>query len=190
MCGDIAGPWGAGGPSGEGPQRTPTVPSVCARPSSTRARRPLGPCTPPASRGECGRVRDERGAKAGSEVAAGWCGRGCRRAPLPRPPLHTPRATRLFCDVYNPQSKTYCKRLQVLCPEHSRDPKVRLSHPRSLPPPMLTPSFLMQPFFAFLPSLCLHLPSRSFPLLRTCHFPHPPRDPHRCQPTRYAGAPS
>lgn len=36
------------------------------------------------------------------------------------------RATRLFCDVYNPQSKTYCKRLQVLCPEHSRDPKVRV----------------------------------------------------------------
>ncbi|XP_026539945.1 CXXC-type zinc finger protein 1 [Notechis scutatus] len=35
-----------------------------------------------------------------------------------------PRATRLFCDVYNLQSKTYCKRLQVLCPEHSRDPKV------------------------------------------------------------------
>ena len=34
------------------------------------------------------------------------------------------RATRLFCDVYNPHSKTYCKRLQVLCPEHSRDPKV------------------------------------------------------------------
>lgn len=34
------------------------------------------------------------------------------------------RSTRLFCDVYNPQSKTYCKRLQVLCPEHSRDPKV------------------------------------------------------------------
>uniref|UniRef100_A0A8C7RBB6 CXXC-type zinc finger protein 1 n=1 Tax=Oncorhynchus mykiss TaxID=8022 RepID=A0A8C7RBB6_ONCMY len=33
-------------------------------------------------------------------------------------------ATRLFCDLYNPQSKTYCKRLQVLCPEHSRDPKV------------------------------------------------------------------
>ncbi|XP_021573401.1 CXXC-type zinc finger protein 1-like [Carlito syrichta] len=32
--------------------------------------------------------------------------------------------TRLFCDVYNPQSKSYCKRLQVLCPEHSRDPKV------------------------------------------------------------------
>uniref|UniRef100_A0A8C5EVY1 CXXC-type zinc finger protein 1 n=1 Tax=Gouania willdenowi TaxID=441366 RepID=A0A8C5EVY1_GOUWI len=33
-------------------------------------------------------------------------------------------ATRLFCDVYNPHSKTYCKRLQVLCPEHSRDPKI------------------------------------------------------------------
>uniref|UniRef100_A0A3Q3FF57 CXXC finger protein 1 n=1 Tax=Labrus bergylta TaxID=56723 RepID=A0A3Q3FF57_9LABR len=37
---------------------------------------------------------------------------------------HKDVATRLFCDVYNPQSKTYCKRLQVLCPEHSRDPKV------------------------------------------------------------------
>ncbi|XP_068388711.1 CXXC-type zinc finger protein 1-like [Eschrichtius robustus] len=33
-------------------------------------------------------------------------------------------ATRLFCDVYDPQSKSYCKRLQVLCPEHSKDPKV------------------------------------------------------------------
>uniref|UniRef100_A0A8W4FQ02 CXXC-type zinc finger protein 1 n=1 Tax=Sus scrofa TaxID=9823 RepID=A0A8W4FQ02_PIG len=33
-------------------------------------------------------------------------------------------ATRLFCDAYDPQSKRYCKRLQVLCPEHSKDPKV------------------------------------------------------------------
>ncbi|CAK7313288.1 CXXC-type zinc finger protein 1 [Vulpes lagopus] len=33
-------------------------------------------------------------------------------------------ATRLFCDVYDPKSKKYCKRLQVLCPEHSRDNKV------------------------------------------------------------------
>lgn len=39
-------------------------------------------------------------------------------------PTHIEGATRLFCDVYNPQSKTYCKRLQVLCPEHSRDPEV------------------------------------------------------------------
>ncbi|KAM9856007.1 CXXC-type zinc finger protein 1a [Aulostomus maculatus] len=39
-------------------------------------------------------------------------------------PTRIEGATRLFCDVYNPQSKTYCKRLQVLCPEHSRDPKV------------------------------------------------------------------
>ncbi|XP_027527513.1 CXXC-type zinc finger protein 1 [Neopelma chrysocephalum] len=38
-------------------------------------------------------------------------------------PTRIEGATRLFCDVYNPQSKTYCKRLQVLCPEHSRDPK-------------------------------------------------------------------
>ncbi|XP_044528947.1 CXXC-type zinc finger protein 1-like [Gracilinanus agilis] len=30
----------------------------------------------------------------------------------------------LFCNVYNPQNKTYCKRLRVLCPEHSTDPQV------------------------------------------------------------------
>uniref|UniRef100_A0A8C2ZES8 CXXC-type zinc finger protein 1 n=1 Tax=Cyclopterus lumpus TaxID=8103 RepID=A0A8C2ZES8_CYCLU len=41
-------------------------------------------------------------------------------------PTRIEGATRLFCDVYNPQSKTYCKRLQVLCPEHSRDPKISL----------------------------------------------------------------
>lgn len=39
-------------------------------------------------------------------------------------PTRIEGATRLFCDVYNTQSKTYCKRLQVLCPEHSRDPKI------------------------------------------------------------------
>ncbi|XP_019574787.2 CXXC-type zinc finger protein 1 [Rhinolophus sinicus] len=32
--------------------------------------------------------------------------------------------SRLFCDRYDPKSKRYCKRLQVLCPEHSKDPKV------------------------------------------------------------------
>lgn len=30
----------------------------------------------------------------------------------------------MFCDFYNPSSLTYCKRLRVLCPEHSKDPKV------------------------------------------------------------------
>lgn len=30
----------------------------------------------------------------------------------------------MFCDFYNPINKTYCKRLRVLCPEHSKDPKV------------------------------------------------------------------
>lgn len=30
----------------------------------------------------------------------------------------------MFCDFFNPNSKTYCKRLRVLCPEHSKDPKV------------------------------------------------------------------
>ena len=30
----------------------------------------------------------------------------------------------MFCDYYNSQQKTYCKRLKVLCPEHSKEPKV------------------------------------------------------------------
>ncbi|XP_037936051.1 CXXC-type zinc finger protein 1-like [Teleopsis dalmanni] len=30
----------------------------------------------------------------------------------------------MFCDFYNPASKTYCKRLRVLCPEHCKDPKI------------------------------------------------------------------
>ncbi|XP_070502555.1 CXXC-type zinc finger protein 1-like [Chironomus tepperi] len=30
----------------------------------------------------------------------------------------------MFCDFYNVVNKTYCKRLRVLCPEHSKDPKV------------------------------------------------------------------
>ncbi|XP_014790125.1 CXXC-type zinc finger protein 1 isoform X1 [Octopus bimaculoides] len=30
----------------------------------------------------------------------------------------------MFCDAYNHQQKTYCKRLKVLCPEHTREPKV------------------------------------------------------------------
>ena len=29
----------------------------------------------------------------------------------------------MFCDYYNPKEDTYCKRLQVLCPEHNPDPK-------------------------------------------------------------------
>ena len=29
----------------------------------------------------------------------------------------------MFCDYYNPKEETYCKRLQVLCPEHNPDPK-------------------------------------------------------------------
>lgn len=30
----------------------------------------------------------------------------------------------IFCDFFNPASNTYCKRLKVLCPEHSKDAKV------------------------------------------------------------------
>ncbi|XP_026947108.1 CXXC-type zinc finger protein 1-like [Sagmatias obliquidens] len=39
-------------------------------------------------------------------------------------PTRIEGTARLFCDVYDPRSKSYCKRLQVLCPEHSKDPKV------------------------------------------------------------------
>lgn len=31
---------------------------------------------------------------------------------------------RMFCDFYNPKEQSYCKRLQVLCPEHNQDPKI------------------------------------------------------------------
>jgi len=30
----------------------------------------------------------------------------------------------MFCDFYNTQQRTYCKRLKVLCPEHLKEPKV------------------------------------------------------------------
>lgn len=30
----------------------------------------------------------------------------------------------IFCDFFNAQQKTYCKRLKILCPEHSKEPKV------------------------------------------------------------------
>ena len=29
----------------------------------------------------------------------------------------------MFCDFYNPKEGTYCKRLQVLCPDHNPDEK-------------------------------------------------------------------
>ena len=32
----------------------------------------------------------------------------------------------LFCDYYNSQQKIYCKRLRVLCPEHTKEPKVKI----------------------------------------------------------------
>ncbi|CAG9832145.1 unnamed protein product [Diabrotica balteata] len=30
----------------------------------------------------------------------------------------------IFCDFYNVEHRTYCKRLKVLCPEHCKDPKI------------------------------------------------------------------
>jgi len=30
----------------------------------------------------------------------------------------------IFCDTYNKTNRTYCKRLRVICPEHSKDEKV------------------------------------------------------------------
>lgn len=30
----------------------------------------------------------------------------------------------MFCDNYNPSTGMYCKRLRVLCPEHTKEPKI------------------------------------------------------------------
>ena len=30
----------------------------------------------------------------------------------------------MFCDYYNPQTKMYCKRLKVMCPEHEKEKKI------------------------------------------------------------------
>ena len=32
--------------------------------------------------------------------------------------------TNIFCDKYDSSQQTYCKRLRVLCPEHTKEPKV------------------------------------------------------------------
>lgn len=32
--------------------------------------------------------------------------------------------TPIFCDVFNPVNSTYCKRLKVLCPEHTKEAKI------------------------------------------------------------------
>jgi hypothetical protein len=32
----------------------------------------------------------------------------------------------LFCDNYDRTNNLYCKRLKIICPEHSRDPKVKI----------------------------------------------------------------
>ncbi len=32
--------------------------------------------------------------------------------------------TNIFCDKFDSSQKTYCKRLRVLCPEHTKEPKV------------------------------------------------------------------
>lgn len=101
--------------------------------------------------------------------------------------LTSARATRLFCDVYNPQSKTYCKRLQVLCPEHSRDPKVRFSFnylrptlpcpalPGVSQPFLLSTSLLFFPVsFYFLPFLSVISSSSSFASFSLSRFSIPP----------------
>lgn len=114
--------------------------------------------------------------------------------------VNTTRATRLFCDVYNPQSKTYCKRLQVLCPEHSRDPKVRFflkplhpvlpcftSHTHSFFSFLLS-SFSFPVSFRSHPLLFNHLPRLPFCLLLTpLTYSHLPCCLCRCQLMRSVG---
>ena len=38
-------------------------------------------------------------------------------------------STNIFCDKYDSSQKTYCKRLRVLCPEHTKEPKVQAKLP-------------------------------------------------------------
>ena len=38
-----------------------------------------------------------------------------------------PCRTDIFCDKYDPVQNTYCKRLRVLCPEHTREAKVTIT---------------------------------------------------------------
>ena len=38
---------------------------------------------------------------------------------------HPHDSTNIFCDKYDAVQKTYCKRLRVLCPYHTKEPKVR-----------------------------------------------------------------
>jgi len=38
--------------------------------------------------------------------------------------MYFSQRTDIFCDRYDPVQNTYCKRLRVLCPEHTREPKV------------------------------------------------------------------
>jgi len=33
-----------------------------------------------------------------------------------------------ICDHYNASTKSYCKRLKVICAEHAKDPKVSETH--------------------------------------------------------------
>jgi len=44
----------------------------------------------------------------------------------------------MFCDYYNPQTKMYCKRLKVICPEHEKEKKVNDDEVCGCPLPKLT----------------------------------------------------
>lgn len=178
-------------PSRKGMRRTSTVPPFVL--------------TPPVRKPDVLWVHvpdPHRGVSVGTAGVSG-AGPGCHPL-LPLLPcllpslLHTRRATRLFCDVYNPQSKTYCKRLQVLCPEHSRDPKVSfpLSFPHSVPLP--SPRATLPSSLSRFPSSCrptstaptCPASSPSVPLLSLLHplllppprLSFPPPGPHSCPP--------
>ena len=47
--------------------------------------------------------------------------------PLVLPSLLPGSRTNIFCDKYDSSQQTYCKRLRVLCPEHTKEPKVQYS---------------------------------------------------------------
>lgn len=160
-------------------QATPQVPA-CASPSSTRARRPLGPCTHPHRRGECGACgeRSMAGLRPGRRW---WLGRRC--PPFHALRLHTPRPHALSLGMFTTPEHRRTVSCPGAMPHHGPQSK---AFPSSLPssahmlgpflplprPPHRHPSLSGHPFLAFLSSARLG----SFPLSsELCNFPHPPR---------------
>ena len=87
------------------------------------------------------------------------------------------RSTNIFCDKYDSSQQTYCKRLRVLCPEHTKEPKV-------VPIPVVAActgdGHLLLLDWS---TRCVRLPSRGWVSLQSEAFPAvlPPTQEIMCQ---------